>query len=570
LAAAAVLGALLIGAPAPAVAQSLTDQPFTAYGTGTAVAAQALQLGATQLAGVQAAFSGGSVASQGLGGPINNEFGQNVQPPLNAKNAYGRGAGIEIGVATPIPQGTDLNQIILSGRAEASAPPPSALVDKQIALNLNPIAFSSTLRGQAKALFDPAVCPIGRPLTFGLGNAENLQLLNSGTVGPNGFTAPLLGTSISTGNPRAANQSRTVTYLISNGDGTFGVVSETRQTVAPVAIGAATGVTLEIAGEFGLKATATGKPGGAKVEYTGNPVITLKSGSTVLTQLTLQQLLGTNGLSVPIPPLLTVNLGTPPRTLGAASGPPRQDADGTVASGAVDAARIKLLTIPGVGALDVALGHMEAAVSVPAGGLKCNIPVSKVANPDPITVGNDFTFSISIPSDPGLFAAFFNCDLIGIKATDTVETLSGNPRIQLLSADHGGVVSGNTVTWSDLGNYVLGQPPIILTISARVPATSGAGVFRDTVNVTANLGNCRGGATGEDIVNGNSTITGRANLDGGAITGTFTLNGPQVTRGNLAATGGNSWPLVAGGGLLFVALGLTRLRRKASPATAKR
>jgi hypothetical protein len=218
----------------------------------------------------------------------------------------------------------------------------------------------------------------------------------------------------------------------------------------------------------------------------------------------------------------------------------------------------------------VALGHMEAAVSVPAGGLKCNIPVSKVANPDPVTVGNDFSFTISIPSDPALYAAFFNCDLVGIKATDKVETLSGNPRIQLLSADHGGVVSGNTVTWSDLGNYVLGQPPIILTINARVPATSGAGVFRDTVNVTANLGNCRGGATGEDIVNGNSTITGRANIDGGAITGTFTLNGPQVSRGNLAATGGDSWPLLAGGGLLFAALGLSRLRRKASPATAKR
>jgi LPXTG-motif cell wall-anchored protein len=37
-----------------------------------------------------------------------------------------------------------------------------------------------------------------------------------------------------------------------------------------------------------------------------------------------------------------------------------------------------------------------------------------------------------------------------------------------------------------------------------------------------------------------------------------------VTRGSLAATGGNSWPLVAGGGFLLAALGLVRLRRRAT------
>ncbi|HWI03356.1 MAG TPA: hypothetical protein VNT52_05930, partial [Acidimicrobiales bacterium] len=85
-------------------------------------------------------------------------------------------------------------------------------------------------------------------------------------------------------------------------------------------------------------------------------------------------------------------------------------------------------------------------------------------------------------------------------------------------------------------------PPITLTINARIPTNSGAGVLRDTVNVSATLGNCRGGATGEDIVQGG------AQLNGSAITGAVTLVGPNVSRGNLAATGGNSWPLVAGAG----------------------
>ena len=51
-------------------------------------------------------------------------------------------------------------------------------------------------------------------------------------------------------------------------------------------------------------------------------------------------------------------------------------------------------------------------------------------------------------------------------------------------------------------------------------------------------------------------------LNGSAITGAVTLVGPNVSRGDLAATGGNSWPLVAGGGFMLAALGLVRLRRR--------
>jgi hypothetical protein len=214
--------------------------------------------------------------------------------------------------------------------------------------------------------------------------------------------------------------------------------------------------------------------------------------------------------------------------------------------------------VPGLTGVDLRLGHMEGAVTVPAGGLTCDIPVSKTASVDPVTVGQDFTYTIRIPSDPALFNTLFNCDLIGVSAIDTVTTKTGNPTIQLVSADHGGTISGNTVTWANLGDYKLGQDPITLTITARIPSSSPAGVLQDTVNVTAALGNCRGGATGEDIVQGG------ARLNGSAITGNVTLVAPTVSRGGLAATGGNSWPLVAGGGFLLAALGLVRLRRRAT------
>ena len=63
--------------------------------------------------------------------------------------------------------------------------------------------------------------------------------------------------------------------------------------------------------------------------------------------------------------------------------------------------RLQLLQLPGISALDLGLGHFEGAVSVPAGGVRCTLPVSKVANPDPVAVGQDVVFTISIPSDAG-------------------------------------------------------------------------------------------------------------------------------------------------------------------------
>ncbi|MGI8806485.1 MAG: hypothetical protein ACR2KK_01265 [Acidimicrobiales bacterium] len=556
--------------------QALSTQPFTAYGAGDAIALGALALGPTQLAGLRVAASGGSVNS-GPGGltAITNEFGQNVGPARADRNAYGRGTAIEAGVLTATPQPVDLNQIILSGLAEAYAPPPSPLVVQEIAIPVNPLLYASTARGEAKATFDPVFCPVGRPLSYGRGFVENLELLGS-TQAPDGsINDPLLGTSISAGNQRATTQSRTVTYLISNGDGTFGLVSETRQTVAPIsvaALGGVGGLTIEIAGEFGLRAIATGKPGGASVAYTGNPLIsvsTIVAGVVVpvIAPITLQQIIGQGGIGTPpaLAALLSLSLGQPPRALKGPIGSTAAVApDGTSASGAVDLLRLTVLG----STLDLGVAHMEGSVTVPAGGIKCSIPVSKVASVDPVSVGADFSYVIKIPSDAALFNALFNCDLIGISAVDTVTTESGTPRIQLLSASNGGVISGNTVTWANLGNYVLGQEPITLTINARIPNNSGPGVLRDTVNVSASLGNCRGGVTGEDIIQGNNQIVGIARLDGTAITGNVTLIGPNVA-GDLAATGGNSWPLVAGGGFLLAALGLVRLRRRATEVPTK-
>ena len=574
-----VLGGLLASSSAPAVGQTLTAQPFSGYGSGDVIAVNALSIpNSTQLAGVRAAASGGNVNSAATGlTSVVNEFNQNVAPARADKNAYGRGAAVEAGVLTNTPQPVDVNQIIVSGLAEAYAPPPTPLVRAAIDVPVNPVLFARTGAGEAQARYDANFCPVGRPLTFGRGFAENLELLGAGNETDGSIDTPLLGTSTTAGTNRATTQSRTVTYVTSNGDGTFGLVSETRQTLAPISLnilGNLGSLLIEVAGEYGLRTVATGKPGGATVTTLGDPLLTISTvlaGITtpILGPVTLSSLIGSGGIALPVAlqPILALTLGGPARALrGGAGTTPARAADGTSASGAVDLLRVGLLNNS---AADIGLFHMEGAVSVPAGGLKCQIPISKVASIDPVTVGTDFNYTIKIPSDQAIFNEFFNCDLINISAVDTVTTESGNPRITLVSASNGGVISGNTVTWANLGNYVKDQPPITLTINARIPTNSGAGVLRDTVNVSAALGNCRGSTTdGSDIIQGSAQIPGIARLDGSAITGAVTLVGPTVSRGDLAATGGNSWPLVAGGGFLLAALGLVRLRRRVDAVPA--
>ena len=540
-----VAGGMLAASPVRVEAQ-LSTQPFAAYGNATAVALNALALGTTQVANTQVANSGGVVNSTGLTGTVNNQFGQAVQPPQPAgKNAYGRGSGVELGLVTPTVQAADVNQLKLTQVAEANAAPPSILVDKVTNINLPPLLTASTARGQAQATYDPQFCPVGRPLTYGAGYVENLQVLPTGGGG-------LVGTS-ATGN--SVTQTRTVTYMVPNGDGTYGVVAESQAIIAPVSV-AGTGITIDIVGPIGFRTTATGKAGDPRngVTYTGTPVITVRLNNLPLLSLSLQDLLGQGGVNLPVGGLLTLRLGTPPVGL-AGSGSPAVAADGTSASGSADTLRLQLLNLPGISALDVGLGHFEGAVSVPVGGVTCTLPVSKVANPDPVAVGGDVTFTISIPSDPGLFNALFACDLINIRAVDTVEVTSGQVTFNIVSADHGGTIAGNRVTWENLGSYALGDPPLQLNMVVHVSNASGNAVMRDIVDVSAALGNCRGRAAGDDLVLGSGQITGNA------ITGRFVLNGPTIAGGSLAATGGTSTPLVMGGFLVLGGLGLMRLRR---------
>jgi hypothetical protein len=534
----AVFASLLVpaGTTSAQEAEARSGSPFSAFATGTALHAEALRLavGGPTLVTAGVAVSAASTASDGLTKAISDEMGRVVQPASPAgKRSYGRGTGLELAIGGGTPLGAGLN---LAGVAEATAPPTAPLLNNELGpLALDPLAYASLVRGQARPAWSDHTCVIGRPSAFGLGYVADLQLLNLGGPGPGGtFAQPLVAADA--GNPmdRTVTQSRSFTYLEPNPDGSFAVVSETRQTIAPVTLfrGTPIEVTIEVLGEWVLRATASGKPGGARIQYgpavrsgPATPVIRIvHPGGTI--ELTLQQILGPAGLRLAVGPLLGVAVAEPPRPIAAPgrdvdiAGRPKVSPDGTQAAGAVDVVRVSLLQpVPSGGfrLVELRLGHMEASSTVPRGGVGCRIPVRKDGAPTFVEPGGGFTWTISVPSAADAFDGL-SCDLVGVSAVDTARATPGVV-FTILSASNGGAIDGSTVSWGNLGRYHPGDPPIVLTIVGRVEPNSARGVLTDTVEVGASLDNCAAGVPTPPLV-------GKTN--GVALTGAFTLDGPTV------------------------------------------
>ena len=127
----------------------------------------------------------------------------------------------------------------------------------------------------ASALWNPNYLfpMLGNPLTYGKGEAADVQLLNFGGITADGKFADAL-VSLDGPNPdRSVVSAQTFTYLVNNGDGTCGVAAEIHQTLAPVRLNLppddipANDLLLEVGGDWVMKAVATGKPTGNSFSY---------------------------------------------------------------------------------------------------------------------------------------------------------------------------------------------------------------------------------------------------------------------------------------------------------------
>jgi len=531
------------------------------------------------------AWSGAAVdaGASGLSGAKFDEEDRIFQPSKAGKLTYARGSGLEVGLGT---NPTDPNTIIVDALAEAAAPPPSKQ-DKDLLgpTTIPGLAYASALRGTAIANGNesglvPDVCVVGDDLSRGLGLAADAQLIDTGTgSGPGGtLNTPLVATDApQPPNTEAVAQTISHEFLVPNGTPNgFGLASEVREEIAPVSIlaneasGAKT-LTIEVAGEWVLRAVAGGEPGTASIHYgkgTVSPQTAIVSvnGNPVITA---QQLLNSNkGLNVPIDPLINISVGEAPRaiakpgTLPVFGSNPTATANGTTASAAVDVVRVYSQAL----GIDVRLGHMEVSASAPVGGVKCPIPVTKTADPSSINIrSTPDTSHITITAHNT-----YDCDLTNVVLTDHITKKpvadAGDPDFQLTAANPTpdspaiptGTIKVADVKWS-LGTIPKGGTK---SVTLDLKSATSAGIIEDIATAGGKLANCTGGAQIGVAVNGLSI----ANL---SLAGS-SVPVDVLVAGEIPRTGAEAKnTIAAGAGLIGLALagGIAMRRRRRAPGT---
>jgi hypothetical protein len=362
------------------------------------------------------------------------------------------------------------------------------------------------------------------------------------------------------GGPRAVSQSMSRTLLVSQRaqDGrllgnNFGVMSEVRQTIAPVTLFAGTPneITFEFLGEWVLQAVATGMPGGAYIHYgpgsvsPSTPVIRIIRSGHANTLLKLQDLFGSKGFVLDIPGLAEFAIGEDPRAIGGnASSAPHISPDGNSASAAVDVVRVRAL--PGATELaDLRIGHMETSAQVPSGGVACAIPVAKGSSATSVNVGDTYrqTFTVTNPYD---------CTLQNVTISDAVSTQQA-ARFRILStlrpasvATGGSDLLKALVRWNSVGDI---PPHATRTTEATFLAQGGTGVITDRAVANGTLAGCARPGTavaGVSVATVGTHMLGMSHMVSVRVSGAKVQAAEFNRRGTLPHTGA---PI-----LLFVAI----------------
>ncbi|MDQ1566853.1 MAG: hypothetical protein QOF96_1733, partial [Actinomycetota bacterium] len=331
---------------------------YAAFATGTVLhAGVAGSLGATlDLVSSTAAASSAPVASA-----VNSELGRAALPVLPAKGSYAQGIGLGIGLGLLPGVSTGL-----FGNATATAPPSSAPVEQESAPSSGaPVVNVAPLRARAQALSSANGCVLGSNLAFGRGGAADVSL-----AGLTGLAGVVVGNAGGATHPLSSSESRTV-IVPGSAAGRLGLMGETSQLLGPITLlaGTASQTTVEVKGQWLLRVTADGRTGAVGYGPQGLAgdqavVVVRNAAGAVVAQASAseQKLAGSAGLHLDIPGVGEIVVGEQPRARGRAGA---AQASGTAADAAVDLVRIRLL------GQDVRIGHMEAAVAVPAAGVTC-------------------------------------------------------------------------------------------------------------------------------------------------------------------------------------------------------
>ena len=184
-------------------------------------------------------------------------------------------------------------------------------------------------------------------------------------------------------------------------------------------------------------------------------------------------------------------------------------------------------------AADIRVGHFEASSQVPAGGIDCGIPVQKTVDKDPVTVGDNFTYTIKVDNP-------YDCTLTDVKVTDTISGSEGVLWTVTGTDPKADTQTNDKLVWNDIGPIKPGDSAEV-HISVTVPENSAGGRFTDHATATATCGS-------------GSTSGGTSFGNGATLTGTDTLTGPDLNGGGPGG-GGQKEPLADTGMSAMLGLG---------------
>jgi len=499
----------------------LGPKGYAGYGTGTAFSTDAELSGVG--VSVEKAFSSAVYGSEALPAR-SDEVDRPATPPLEAGHGFGAASAADIG------KGED--RLDLPDDISASAPPNGDERDGEVAdVALLPLLHADLLRTRAAARTAGAGCVIGSDLASGRATA-----LRSDVPGQKGDAERPLFTISGDDPARALTESRSRIGLLppaTKDTARFGIFSETRQTIAPVTFlkGTPNEVTVEAAGEWILRVASDGRTAvvtyGPDADDPETPVLRIdRPGNKNDTVLTAQDITDSRGEDLSTPGVEEFIIGEPPRVIGGGTGSSPL-ATGTRVSAAVDVLR---LLIPddreADGFAEVVVGHMEAAVALPTGGITCpGIALAKEASSAEVEPGEDFTWTVTV-ANPN------NCLLERVSLVDTVKN-TGALRFEITGTDPNATGrDGDTLTFTGFRPLRMGES-FKVTVRAKMATDSPPGRFTNDV---VSAGACgpvpsdrkpsddSGGTDGEG---GGSTPEGAAPI---ILTGNVTLNAPAVTE----------------------------------------
>jgi hypothetical protein len=492
---------------------NLAPIAYAGYGTGTAFTSDAELTGVG--VAVEKAFSASVYGSDAVTART-DEFGRSVSPALAAGHGFATASGAEIGT------GEDRQE--LGDDVTATSPPNGKLVEGEVAdVRLLPVLHADLLQTKAAARSAGDGCVIGSDLGYASGAA-----LRSDVPGEEHDAERPVFTFSDDDPPRAVTQSLSRTGLVppaSARTARFGIFSETRQTIAPVTFfkGTEQEITVEVAGEWILRVATDGMQGavsyGPNVNDPETPVLRIDRKNGPDTLLTAQDIAEKDGTDVSTPGIEEFVVGEAPRVIGGKKGTAPL-ASATRLSAAVDVVRI---SIPDEreadGFVEVLIGHMEAAVAAPAGGIACpGIAMAKVSDPGQVRPGERFQWTITVanPND---------CLLDNVTVSDTITTSPG--------IDYRVVKATPSPASSDRGRLTFrGFRPLRMgeSFTARIQVElepdAPPGSF---TNEAATTGSC-----GHSSVGGEST--GGTGVGQGAPVpreGSVKLEAPRVTRADV-------------------------------------